>query len=100
MGVWDPIEWVSISPDGEREERLGSDPNGLFVYTPQGKLILHATTNPLPWLRSRHRRVRRIEPVPVSWTSWRLNQAAMLVICSRTSAGVLWPCRSMSQPPL
>ena len=47
MGVWDPIEWVSIGPDGEREERLGSDPNGLFVYTPQGNLILHATTNPL-----------------------------------------------------
>ena len=40
------------------------------------------------------------EPVPVSWTSGRRNQAAMRVSCSRTSAGVLWPCRSMSQPRL
>ena len=47
VGVWDVIEWVSVSPEGERRERLGSDPNGLFVYTPEGNLILHATTNPL-----------------------------------------------------
>jgi hypothetical protein len=40
------------------------------------------------------------EPVPVSWTSGRPDQAAMRVSCSRTSAGVLWPCRSMSQPRL
>ena len=47
MGVWDVIEWVNVSPEGERRERFGSDPNGLFVYTPEGNLILHATTNPL-----------------------------------------------------
>ena len=47
MGVWDVIEWVNVSPEGERRERLGSDPNGLFVYTPEGNMILHATTNPL-----------------------------------------------------
>ena len=47
MGVWDVIEWVNVSPEGERQERLGSDPNGLFVYTPEGNMILHATTNPL-----------------------------------------------------
>ena len=47
VGVWDVVEWVNWSPEGERREALGSDPNGMFVYTPGGNLILHATTNPL-----------------------------------------------------
>ena len=47
VGVWDVIEWFSESPEGERTYSKGSDPNGLFVYTPEGNLILHATTNPL-----------------------------------------------------
>ena len=29
VGVWDVIEWVSVSPEGERRERLGSDPKRL-----------------------------------------------------------------------
>ena len=32
-------------------------------------------------------------PVPVSWTSGRLSQAAFRVSARRTSAGVRWPCR-------
>ena len=47
VGVWDVVEWVNWSPEGERRESLGSDPNGMFVYTPGGDLILHATTDPL-----------------------------------------------------
>ncbi len=47
VGVWDVVEWVNWSPEGERREALGSDPNAMFVYTPDGNLILHATTNPL-----------------------------------------------------
>ena len=47
VGVWDVVEWVNWSPEGERREGFGADPNGMFVYTPGGNLILHATTNPL-----------------------------------------------------
>jgi len=47
VGVWDVVEWVNWSPEGERREALGSDPNAMFVYTPGGNLILHATTDPL-----------------------------------------------------
>lgn len=47
VGVWDIVELVNWSPDGARSEPYGSDPNGMFVYTPEGHLILHITTNPL-----------------------------------------------------
>lgn len=47
VGVWDVVEWANFSPDGERSETLGSDPNAMFVYTPGGNLILHATIDPL-----------------------------------------------------
>ena len=47
VGVWDVVEWANFSPEGERTETLGSDPNAMFVYTPGGNLILHATTDPL-----------------------------------------------------
>jgi hypothetical protein len=47
VGVWDVIEWVEFAPDGQRTEPYGADPNGMFVYTPNGNLILATTVNPL-----------------------------------------------------
>ena len=48
VGVWDIVELVNWSADGERSEPFGKDPNGFFVYTPEGRLMLHILPNPLP----------------------------------------------------
>ncbi|MCL7963399.1 MAG: lipocalin-like domain-containing protein [marine benthic group bacterium] len=48
VGVWDIVELVNWSADGERSEPFGQDPNGYFVYTPEGHLILQILPEPLP----------------------------------------------------
>lgn len=47
VGVWDIVELVDWSAGGQPQRPFGDDPNGYFVYTPEGHLILHITTNPL-----------------------------------------------------
>ena len=48
VGVWDVVELVNWSADGERSEPFGKNPNGFFVYTPEGRLMLHILPDPLP----------------------------------------------------
>lgn len=48
VGVWDIVELVDWTADGERSEPYGQNPHGYFVYTPEGRLILHILSNPLP----------------------------------------------------
>lgn len=48
VGVWDIVELIDWTADGERSEPYGQDPNGYFVYTPEGRLILHILSDPLP----------------------------------------------------
>lgn len=48
VGVWEIVELVDWNADGERSEPFGNNPNGYFVYTPGGRLILHILPNPLP----------------------------------------------------
>lgn len=48
VGVWEIVELVDWSADGEPSQPFGADPNGYFVYTPEGRLILHILPDPLP----------------------------------------------------
>lgn len=48
VGVWEIVELTDWDAEGKQSEPFGSDPNGYFVYTPQGRLILHILPNPLP----------------------------------------------------
>ena len=48
VGVWEIVELVDWSADGEPSQPFGANPNGYFVYTPEGRLILHILPDPLP----------------------------------------------------
>ena len=53
VGVWEIVELIDWNAEGEQSEPFGSDPNGYFVYTPEGRLILQILPNPLPSAETR-----------------------------------------------
>lgn len=47
-GVWELVELVDWTAGGERLEPFGPAPQGVFVYSPGGRLILHVLADPPP----------------------------------------------------
>ena len=47
VGVWRVAQFCSLDSTGKETEPFGSAPVGFFVYTPTGKLSLHAMRTPV-----------------------------------------------------